>query len=318
MILYLTNEDVMSLLTLNEAITAVEHAMARLGRGETVNRPRQRIALSHTTLNVMAAADSVTGFAGVKIYATGSGVGGVAWLHLIDRTGRQRAIVESARLSQLRTGAATAVATRYLSRVDSRVVGMLGSGMHAESQLEAVSLVRPIGQARVWSPNAERLKDSCNRWSGALGVAVKPAQTPYDAVEGADVIITITRSQNPVFRGEWLYPGQHLNAVGSNSPASQEIDEEAVGRADCIVVDSLEQAKVESGDLITAEKLGRFRWDQAVELSDVVVRGASIRSTEGQITLFESHGIALWDLTVAMLVYNAALERGVGRPIDVG
>ncbi|MFO7173760.1 MAG: ornithine cyclodeaminase family protein [Bacillota bacterium] len=316
MVLYLTEQDVDSLLTLDDAIAAVESALREHGEGKAMNRPRQRVLAENTMLHVLPAAVPSAGRLGLKAYTTGPG-GARFWTLLFSADGELLAILEADRLGQLRTGAATGVATRYLARPDSRIVAILGSGYQARTQLAAVCKVRPIAQARVWSRTPANAAAFAREMAAQLGIEVVPAPSAREAVRGADVVITITTAREPILFGEWLEPGMHLNVAGSNRASHREVDAAAVARADRIVVDDLAQSQVESGDLIAAVAAGAARWEEMVELGAVVAGRAPGRESPEAITLFKSNGIGLWDVAVAARVYDLARERGVGQPLPI-
>jgi ornithine cyclodeaminase/alanine dehydrogenase-like protein (mu-crystallin family) len=319
MVLFLTEKEVGDLLDLREAIPVVEEALREHGEGRATNRPRQRVSMDGVTLHVLPAAVSGIGSMGLKAYITRPG-GGRFWVLLLGTDGALRAIMEADLLGQVRTGAATGVATRHLSRPDSRQVGILGTGLQARTQLEAVCAVRPIERVRAWSPTRKNLDKFCAEMANRLSLPVEPASDERSAVIGADILITMTKAQDPVLLGEWLEPGTHINAAGSNQAINRELDAAAVARADLIVVDDLDQSRVESGDLIFAENEGAVRWEDLAELGAVVAGKARGRQKPEDVTLFESHGIGIWDIALAHEIYEAARERNLGTtlPIEAG
>ena len=230
-------------------------------------------------------------------------------------SGALLACMEAGRMGQIRTGAASGLATRYMARQDAATVAVIGSGFQARTQLEAVCAVREIKQARVFSRRQERREEFASRSGERLGVDVKAVESAQECVEEADIIITITSARDPVALGEWLAPGAHINAAGGNHWMRREVDEAAVLRSEVIVVDDLEQAKVECGDLLWLEARGSFRWDMAHELKDVIAGRVPGRATQEGVTLFESMGVALEDIAAADLVYRKAKEQGIGQEL---
>ena len=218
-------------------------------------------------------------------------------------------------IGQIRTGAASGLATKYMANEDAATVAVIGSGFQARSQLEAVCAVREIKQARVYSRREERRQEFAQRSAERLGIEVAAVDSAQACVQGADVVITITSAREPVVLGEWLAPGTHVNAAGGNHWMRREIDEDAVLRSQVIVVDDLEQAKIECGDLIWPEARGSFKWDSARELRDVVAGLVEGRPSADAITLFESMGVALEDIAAAHLVYRKAKEQGLGQEL---
>lgn len=317
MALFLNEQEVVQLLPMDECIDALERAFAHAAAGQVDNRARSRIRMPGGFFHFMAAADGGQGVFGYKAYPSFAGPGGSRMLVMLYdyQTGEMLACVEAGRLGQIRTGAASGLASRYMSREDAATVAVIGSGFQARTQLEAVCNVRPIAEARVFSRRQERREDFARRSTERLGVEVRAAGSARECVEGADIVITITSAREPVAQGEWLAPGAHVNAAGGNHWLRREIDEEAVLRSEVIVVDDLEQAKIECGDLILPEARGSFRWDMAHELRNVVSGRAHGRLTAEGVTLFESMGVALEDIAAAELVYRKAKEQGIGREL---
>lgn len=315
--LFLSESDVASLLTVPDAIRVLEEAIREQGEGRATNAPRQRVTAGRTTLHVLPAAVPSAGSLGLKAYTTGPG-GARFWLLLFGDGGELLAFMEADRLGQARTGAASGVATRHLSRAESSGVGVIGTGYQARTQLEAVCAVREITRVRAWSRTRENAERYCREMSARLGIPVEPADTAQGAVEGADIVITMTNAREPVLRGEWLAEGAHLNVAGSNRATHREVDAATFGGADLIVTDDLDQARVESGDLIEAVAEGAVRWEDVHELDQVVAGKTPGRRSTADRTVFKSHGVGLWDVAVAAHVYRAARERGVGRELGIG
>jgi alanine dehydrogenase len=312
--LLLREEEVQALLSVGDAIEALERTFRAQAEGRAVNLPRQRVRWPGGTLHVMAAGDLGSGYVGLKAYTAVGGQTRFVVLLFHAESGELLAIIEADRLGRLRTGAATGLATRYLARPDARVVGMIGAGRQAATQLMAVCAVRPIAEARVYSPTPERRAAFAHRMRETLGIPVQAVERPEAAVEGADILITITSAREPVLRGAWLRPGVHLNAAGSNALLRRELDEEAIARADLIVIDSKAQGQIEAGDFLEPLERGRLQWERVYELRDVVA-GRVGRAHPEQITLFKSLGIALEDIAVAAVAYERARAQGAGERI---
>lgn len=317
--LFLREEDVKELLTMDDALTAVEEAFRLFGSGQADNRPRQRPRLVRSMLQVMPAGVSGMGF-GLKAYTVGTK--GVRFIVLLwnEETGDLEAVIEATELGKLRTGAASGVATKYLARADATTVGMFGCGGQAGRQLEAVCAVRPIEQAWVYSRTPEHRERFADEMSESLGIAVEAVGTPQYVVTDADIVTTITTAREPLFDGTWLQPGTHINAAGSNRAHAQEIDIETVQRAQCITIDDRAQGQIEAGDLIAAVRAEAISWDDVIELGQVVAgqvqgRQDDVGGTPPAITLFESLGIAIEDVAAARHVYNKALKVGAGEKL---
>lgn len=312
MAIYLTEDDVRGLLTMETALECLEEVFRAQARGQVVNHPRSRIPLGRGSYNLMSAAWLEKGVVGQKSYvATRSGIGFHVMLY--DATGEGLlAIFEAGRLGQVRTGAASGLASKYMARPDSSTVALIGAGNQARTQLEAVAKMLPIESAKVFSRSAERRQGFAERSSGALGIDVQPAGSAEACVDGADVVITITNSRDPVLLGEWLSPGVHVNAAGNNSWLKRELDADAIGRCELIATDDVNQAKIECGELMHAVETGRLRWDSVASLADVVSGRVPGRNSPSDITLFESQGVAMEDVAVAERLYRMAKEQNVG------
>lgn len=315
MALFLSERDVAQLLTMKECVDVLDQAFAHAGAGQVENKPRSRIRMPNGFFHFMAAADAGHQVFGYKAYP--SFAGGAKFLVMLYdyESGQLLACIEAGRLGQIRTGAASGLATRYMARADAATVGVIGTGSQARSQLEAVCTVRDIKLARVYSRRQEHREEFARQMSERLNLEVAPVDSAEECVAGADIAITITSAREPVLMGDWLVPGAHVNAAGGNHWMRREVDEATVVRAEVIVVDDLEQAKVECGDLMWVEARGAFRWSMASELGDVVAGRVSGRPSEQSITLFESMGVALEDIAAAQLVYRKAKEQGVGQDL---
>ena len=316
MALYLTENDVDRLLEMPACINAIEHAFQDLAAGNAAFRPRARVAASGAMLHVLPAASDRLGRLSVKAYATTSEAARFVVLLFDTRTAEHLATIEADRLGQRRTGAATGVATRHLARSDAGVLAILGTGWQARSQVEAVACVRRLREVRAWGRDRDRLIEFCGDVARATRVSVQPAPNPEATVRGADIVVTATSAGQPVLKGAWLSPGMHVNAIGSNRADRREIDDEAVARADVIVVDSTEQARLEAGDLLLARSPeGSLQpVTRALDLATVVAGRHPGRTEARAITLFKSLGIGLEDLAAASLVYDRARAAGAGRP----
>ena len=311
MALYLTEEDVSSLLDVDTAIEAVEEAFRHQGNGQATNSPRERLRLTGGHFNLMTAAAPGLGVMGLKAYA-----GGSFHVHLSSsETGELLAIIEAGALGRLRTGAASGLATRLLAREDSATLGLIGTGRQALPQAEAVLRVRPIDRVVVFSRDPGRRRAFASHAACALGVEVEAAGSAEECVAQADVLAVITNSAEPVVCGEWLRPGVHVNAAGANNWTRRELDEEAVRRADAIVVDDLAQARTECADLMHAVETGAARWEQVSSLCDALAGRSPGRRRPEDVTLFESQGVALEDIALGLRAYRLAQERGIGRQL---
>jgi alanine dehydrogenase len=312
MTIFLKESDVEKLATVEMAIEAVEQAFRLQGEQNSDNAPRRRCRTGQGLLHVMSASLPTLGYAGLKSYTSAAGTFRFTVL-LYKADGQPAAILEANKLGQLRTGAASAVATKYMSRPESERLGIFGTGFQARSQVQAICAVRSIKSITVYSRDAEKRAKFCKELTGLVGINVQSAATPEEAAREMDIVVTATDSKTPVLKGEWLSKGTHVNAIGSNFLSKQEIDVEAVRRSACVVVDSCEQAMMESGDLACASKEEAFFWEDARELGLVVIGEFPGREDAGEVTLFESQGIALEDVALAARVYEQAVKAGIGE-----
>ena len=322
MALFLREEDVRRLLSMEHALGAVENAFVEQARGNAANFPRQRSASHGVSINILCATSAALDAAAIKCYpiVRNDISVGSSFTVLVYRisTGAMIGVLEANALGQIRTGAASGIATKYLARAESRVMTLFGCGWQAESQLEAISEVLPkLERVNVVGRSTERAQRFCRVMAERLDVELVVSGDPERAVGEADVITTITGSREPVFDGRWLRPGVHINAAGSNFAEKCEIDSIAVRRADLIVVDDVSVARSESGDLLAAEEAGGLDWANVKALCQVVSGAEQTRMSPTQITLFESHGLGLEDLAVAVRTLELARAQGVGTEVPI-
>lgn len=302
---------------MEDAIAAVETVFKAQAAGDATNEPRRRLRAAGAVLQVMSGAvanfEEYKGLLGLKSYVVTRNKARF-YVNLYDaESGELLALIEADKLGQMRTGAASGVATSYLARDDSKTVGVYGSGWQASSQLEAVCAARDIENVKVYSRSPENRARFCQEMRALLiDVNLTPVEKPEEAAE-ADVIITITGSRDPVLQGAWIKPGTHINAAGGNSLLRRELDDEAIRRSSFIAVDSIDQAKMEAGELVTAVEKGLLTWERVRELRYVVSGETRGRTSDGQITLFKSLGVAIEDVAAASVVYRKAKEQQVGK-----
>lgn len=317
MALFLAENDVKFVLTVEMAMEAVESAHRDLALGVAQDTPRQRSRLPQTALHILQGALPAQGIIGYKAY-TSNRSGNRFLLHLFDAaSGRLRAVIESDYLGMIRTGAASGVAAKWLARPDSTVAGVFGAGWQAEGHVRAICAAMPLERVKVFSRNSEKLQAFCQRMSESTGVAVEPAASAEETVRGSDLLGTVTTAAQPLFDSGWLEEGVHINAAGSNALIRQELSEAAIRRCDLITVDAVPTALAEAGDLLPLLEKGRLHARQLVELGDVMIGRHSGRRTAGEITLFESQGMAIQDLAVGLRVLAAAELAGLGQEIPM-
>jgi ornithine cyclodeaminase/alanine dehydrogenase-like protein (mu-crystallin family) len=316
MILLLSEADVKSILTMPLALEAVENSFKRLADGSAILHSRARLHVhGKSYLHYMAAADAAAGYMGMKIYS--SAREGLRFLVLLfsAESGDLLAQIEADYLGQVRTGAASGLATRLLARADAKTLGIIGTGLQARTQLEAIAASKKIESIRAFGRDAQRRERFAFDMSAQLKIPVTPADSAEAAVRDSDIIVTATTATNPVLEGRWLRPGMHVNAIGANFPQKRELDAEAIRKCDVIVADSREQSKLEAGDLIQMYGDDERRWTSVIEFKDIVAGTVPGRANAEQITLFKSNGVATEDVAVAGKIYEIAKERGMGRQI---
>lgn len=302
---------------MERALECVEASFVAQGNDRAINLSRERILLPRVSLHYMAGALPESQLVGMKIYTVTREDFRFLVLLFNAENGKLLSLMQADQLGRIRTGAASGIATKYLARPDASRVAVMGTGRQARTQLQAIARVRKLTTAKAFGRDSNRLQGFCREMSEALGLPVEPASSAEDAAGFGEIVCTATTAQQPVLHGKWLQPGAHINAIGANMASRRELDDEAVKRASLIAVDSIEQSRKESGDLIQAlENLGRG-WESVIELYSVVAGKHPGRSSEEQITLFKSHGIALWDVAVAGFVYQQALQQGKGKELAI-
>lgn len=315
--LFLDEACVRQLVTMEDALAAVEEVFGEQGRGGVFNVPRVRAPVKGGTLRITAAVLSYRGYYGVKVSSTAvfhSNAGRMFCLYR-EETGELCAVVQVFAMGALRTGAASGIATKYLANPDASVLGVLGSGRQARTQVDAVCAVRPIREIRVWSPRAASREAFCADVKNINKINAIPVDSQEAAVRGADVLITATTSTSPVVQGAWLKPGVHINAIGANFEHRRELDSATVAAAKFIATDDTEQVRYESTDLAVPVSEGLLSWEQVHSLGDVVAGKLKGRNSHDNVTLFKSLGVAIEDVALAARAYEKALKLGVGMTL---
>jgi len=315
--LFLDEACVRQLVTMDDALAAVEEVFGAQGRGEVFNVPRVRAPVKGGTLRITAAVLSYRGYYGVKVSSTAifhSNAGRMFCLYR-EETGELCAVVQVFAMGALRTGAASGIATKYLANPDAAVLGVLGTGRQARTQVDAICAVRPIREIRVWSPRPESRAAFCLDLKNHNKINVLDVDSPEKAVRDADVLVTATTATSPVLHGAWLKPGVHINAIGANYEHRRELDSAAVAAARFIATDDTEQVRYESTDLAAPVAEGLLNWDRVHGLGEVVSGKTRGRAARDDITLFKSLGVAIEDVALAARAYEKALKLGVGMAL---
>ncbi len=292
--LHVTEEQVREILTMKECVRLMRETFASLRAGTAINEPRHRLFLpTGSVLHSMAGAYGK--YFGTKIYGANAKYGASFFFHLFDaETAKHLALFDANYLGQIRTGAASGLATDLLASPNASILGVIGSGFQAETQIAAIRAVREIKEVRVWSRNAAKCAEFAKK-TGALAVA-----SAEEAVRGAEIVATATFSAEPVLKNEWITTGPngvHINAMGSNRGNRRELPSDLVLKANLIAIDSIEQGKSEAGDLLLAP----LKWDdpRLIELSKIDKRPPGT-----PLTIFKSLGLAVEDVAAAAYVYE--------------
>jgi alanine dehydrogenase len=317
MALLLRERHVRALLSMRDTVVVLEETFDALAQGSAVNQARSRLATTQGVMSILAAAAPPFGVMGFKAYTSFREGVRYAVMLFSERDGRLLAIIEADRLGSMRTGGTSAVATKYMAREDATIVGLIGAGNQAVTQLMGICTVRPITIIYVYSRRQQERELFCHEMQRLLNVQVIPVIHPRQAVEPADIVITATTSRDPVLHGEWLKPGCHINAIGSNWAHRRELDFSTLQRSSLIVTDSVEQAQAEAGDFIIPADEGLFDWSWVHELAEIVHDHGLLRTSPGSITVYKGLGIALEDIVVAAHVYYLAQRQGLGEEIDL-
>ncbi len=324
--LIVSGDEIRRFLSLTDCIEAVDTAFRALAEGKAVNPLRSSLRLEggRRILGMMPGAVEDPPVLGAKIITVFPGNHGTELdahqgvVLLFDpERGPPLAILEASTLTAIRTAAASAVATRALAREDAQILAIIGSGVQARSHFEAMLAVRPIEEVRVFSPTEAHRGEFARRESERTGVRVEAVSSARAAVEGAEIICTVTSSSVPVLEGAWLSPGAHLNSVGASVPSARELDDETVARAR-LFVDSRESALHEAGDLLMPMEAGLVGADHIQgEIGEVLTGKVPGRCSAEEITWFESLGLAVEDLLPARLVFERARAANAGTEVEL-
>jgi ornithine cyclodeaminase/alanine dehydrogenase-like protein (mu-crystallin family) len=308
--LYLTETDVAELLSPADAVEAIEACFERMAAGSVENRPRYRLGLEEGALAVMAAADLELGYAGAKVYAGFRD--GARFVVLLFRADSPElvAVLEADKLGQLRTGAASGVAAKHLAASGANSLGVIGCGWQAESQVACIRAALPqLERVVAYCRTEARLRAFCKEHDA------EPGESHQDPA-ACDIVVTATTSRDPVLRGEWLRAGALVCAVGANDGRRRELDNVVLERSAFVCCDSLDDAKLESADLIEPVESGVLDWLEVHELQEVVGGQVTGRQSDEDLVVFKSNGLAAWDVAVAAAAVERARVAGAGREVS--
>ena len=317
MLRYLSNDDVRALVSADEARQVIHDLFRHESEGAAENHPTTELTIPNGFFRIKAGVAYGYKVFGFKAY------GGIArasryLVHVFSlETGRQLGIVDARQLTEIRTGAVSGLGTQLMSRPESSVVGMIGTGREAREQALAVSRVRAVRQFRCWSRSEENRASFARDVSEKLDVEVIPASTPEACVRDTDIVVTITSAKDPIVDGDWLRQGTFICAVGATTPERRELHRNAVDRCSTIVVEHLPQAQAECGELRDATERGTLTWDRVHELKDVVSGKIPGRASDSEINLFDTIGVGTEDIAIAKFALEKANSVGAGREIDL-
>lgn len=326
-VVIINQQEVTELLPMRECITAMENVFRSLVAGECMLPLRQIMWLEERigALGMMPSYCKTTGTIGVKAVTFFPGNEGTehdthqgAVLLYESKRGRLISMVDATAITAIRTAAVSGVATKLLAREDVKTLALIGSGVQARVHLDAMMVSRPISSVRVCSKSLERAEAFVNAVAPRAGIAITAIESVQEAVDGADIVCTVTSSPDPILKGAWLTPGTHVNAVGSSVPFVRELDGEAVQRSK-LFVDRRESAINEAGDFVIAKRDGLITDDHILgEIGEVLTGAVPGRTAPDDITLFKSVGLAVEDLAAARHVYDKACKNGVGIRVSFG
>ena len=318
MTLFLTETEIKKIINMELALDSVEEAFQLIASGDAVTKPRERLPVGSASLNYMSAGIDKQNLTGLKVYVPGGNTGTKFYFHIMNAlNGEMVAIMEANALGQFRTGAASGVASKYLAKKDPKRVLLIGTGYQAYTQALALDKVFELDEIYVYSRAEENRMNFIKNYSSTMKSKLTPVESIESNVGSIDIISVITNSKIPVLNSDIIEPGVHINAAGSNHSLRRELDTKTILKADKVFVDDIDQAKMECGDLIYPESLGLIQWRNIINFSDVLKFPDRFKRNNKDITIFESQGLALWDLITAINVCEIANTKGIGEKINV-
>jgi alanine dehydrogenase len=307
--IYLNEQHAAEFVDMPSAVAAVRAAFEAQARGEAVNIPRTRLEFGARRLNLMAGGGRAPDRYAVKSYGSSS-------YHILLYSAEHGllAIMEANVLGQVRTGAASAIATQAMARPNAGKVAIIGAGRQARTQIQALHCVGCAAEVAVFARDRAKQIAFCERLASELALPVRAAASAEEAVAGADIVVTATNSSTPVVMNDWLVPGTHVNAMGANAPTRRELDPQIVLRAALRVTDDVEQAKTEAAEFIDLARAGALDWNDVIPLHRVIGARPTHRDHDA-VTLFKSLGVGLEDLAIGSLLYDRAAASGRIKPL---
>jgi ornithine cyclodeaminase len=311
--LWISEVDVVSMMDMQEAVAALEKGLMLEADGDAQNMAKTHVEWGDgATLHAIGATFPKVGFAGTKTWSHTKG-GATPLLIVFDsNTGALKAVIEAFALGQMRTAAASGVATRWLAVPEASEFAILGAGKQAITQVAAVLAVRPVRRVRVFCRNEERRNQFAVRVKAEFGVEAVAAQNVSEAVKGAEIITVATRATTPILSADMIQPGAHINAIGALVPSRAELTADVIGRSTQIVVDSIPQAQNLSRELIEYFGSDTAKWGRVRSLASVVSNRLG-RTVTDDLTLFKSLGTGISDLSLGIELFRKAVETGLGH-----
>ena len=313
--IWLTEADVVSLVSLGDAIPALERVLAMEARSEAENMVKTHLGFgAHNTLHAIGAAVTGAGLVGTKTWCHTEG-GAAPLLILWDsENGALQAMIEAFALGQMRTGAISGVATKWLSRIGADEMAVIGTGRQAVTQVAAVQAVRPLKHLRVYSPTEAHRNEFAGRMAGEFGFAVSVADSVAEAVEGAPIVTAVTLATAPFLESAMVSEGAHINAVGAIVPQRVELTQDIFPRCGVVAVDNLPGVQNLSNEFRAYYGSDAASWDDVRLLSDVVAEGRG-RPGDADLTLFKAMGMGLSDLAMGTEILARARKAGIGQAL---
>ena len=316
MALFLKDEDVAQCVTMDAMLEAIESMQRQYGDGQAHNMTRRKIIADSGMLSVMGGGLFHQGLLGVKTYTVVKGAYSFQVSLYDANTGELLLYTQANRLGQLRTGATTGVAVKHLANPGDATVGIIGTGGQAPTQLEALSKVRGIKKIKAYSRTRKHREEFARRMTDTMGVEVSAVASNEDAVRDCDIVLCIAATMDPVVEGAWIKDGSTLIGAGPTTWRAREVDEAVITRAGKLIVDSMEQAAIEAGDLCSAVDKGIIQWSKVHELRHVVSGAVTGRDSKDQVVYAKIMGTGVADVAAAKLAYDSAKAAGLGTEMD--
>ena len=311
---WITEQEVTALVTLEDAIPALERGLRALGEGQAFNVPKSLGAFGDgSSMHSLGSGAPELGYVGFKNWVHTKRGATAVYVMFNAADGSVAAIIEAAALGQLRTSAMTGVGTRWLARPDADDMALIGTGMQAITQVAAVNAVRPLRRVRVWSPTAEKRRAFTNELARQFAFDVVESPTLEAATQGASIVTLVTRAKEPFLHARMLAPGSHLTAVGAILPANAEFHQDVFERVGAIAVDDVPNLQKASREFV--DRFGAGGDWSAVQPIGAVIAASRPRPADCDVSLFKSMGMGLSDLSVATLVLERARAHGAGRSL---